>query len=985
MTESGNPPCILAHHDMARLALLLWLALPLVSLATPLKDSQRPVAKTAALAPSETAGKMRLPEGFRMELVAAEPDIVQPVAYTIDDRGRLWVLECMNYPNSPGEPKDRILVLADNDGDGTFEDKRVFWDKARFSSGIAVGFGGVWLGSPPHLLFIPDRDGDAVMDGEPEVVLDGWDDADTHETLNNFIWGPDGWLYGTHGVFTHSKVGTPGAPDAQRVPINAGVWRYHPTRKIFERWCEGVSNQWGIDWNDHGEAFFAACVVPHMWHAIEGAHYTRQAGGHFNPDLYEDIQTIAWGRYEKAAYCGAMVYLGGAFPDEWRDCFFFHDIHMNRLRCERFVPQGSGFRSEKVADFMVSEDPWFRGLSPQYGPDGGVFISDWYDAVPCHQQRAFTDRLNGRIYKIVHDHVKPAKVDLTRASDAELVGMQLHRNDWHVRQARRLLQERGAKPATTARLEKILFSHPDETRRLRALWVLHSQDALAEAALLRVMLDQSAAVRGWAVTCACEDGQPSAKLRQKMLRMASEDPSPKVRLRLASAAQRLPAADAWQWVHALGGHEEDIKDHNLPLMVWYAAEAACRAAPDHAPAVVAASPMPKLQRYLPRRLMRGLVQNETQFMPAIENLVRMIPDMEAGRRAEVLAGMLKGSEGHVKLPEPEGWGAAYGKLRQDENPELRQKALAISLVFGNADAFDELRAIAANTAETLESRKRAMEPLAFRKDAGSLDLFLKLSAEKGPLRQSAIRALAGYDDPRIPSQLLDGFDAFDADEARAALEVLSSRRASARKLLETIDAGDLPITTITAPLARLIQGHSDEFLNQWLETQWGTLKSTDRQRRNEIERYRRFLGEPAILAADVKNGAAIYQRTCSACHEMFGKGGHIGPHLPGNFTDVEYLLENILDPNAVIGRDYQQTFITLDDGSLVTGVVTEENAGTIALKTLAGTTTTLPKARIRKRELSPRSMMPEGLLNGLTEAEVRDLFLYLRQPAPDAD
>ena len=461
--------------------LLLTLAAALPAPAGPLEDKNRPIATTEALPASEAAKKMTLPPGFRAQVVAAEPDVVQPVAYTIDDRGRLWVVENTNYPNCPGKPVDKVLVFEDTDGDGKADKRTVFYDKATFTTGIAVGFGGVWLGSPPSLLFIADKDGDAVPDGEPQVVLDGWGNEDTHETLNDFIWGPDGWLYGTQGIFTNSKVGRPGAPDSERVPINAGVWRYHPVKKKFELYCEGASNQWGIDWNDHGQAFFAACVIPHMWQAIQGARYQRQAGSHFNKHTYEDIKTIAWGRYEKAAYCGAMIYLGGQWPAEWRDTFFFHDIHMNKLRNERMEREGSGYVSRKNVDFNVANDAWFRGLSPQYGPDGSVFINDWYDKVPCHQQREFTDRSNGRLYKIVHEGVKPVQVDLGKASDAELVAMQLHANDWYVRHARRLLQERGPKAEVHAALAKMLAENPDDTRQLRALWALHSTGGLTEA------------------------------------------------------------------------------------------------------------------------------------------------------------------------------------------------------------------------------------------------------------------------------------------------------------------------------------------------------------------------------------------------------------------------------------------------------------------------------------------------------------------------
>ena len=178
------------------------------------------------------------------------------------------------------------------------------------------------------------------------------------------------------------------------------------------------------------QAFFEACVIPHMWQCIQGARYQRQAGQHWNKFTYEDIKTIADFEYEKRAYCGAMVYLGGQWPKEFRNTFFFSDIHMNKLRNEKLMRDGSGMRAEKNMDFLVSPDAWFRGLSPQYGPDGSVFVNDWYDKVPCHQQREFTDRSNGRLYKIVYEGVKPVSVDLAKASDAELVKMQLSENDW---------------------------------------------------------------------------------------------------------------------------------------------------------------------------------------------------------------------------------------------------------------------------------------------------------------------------------------------------------------------------------------------------------------------------------------------------------------------------------------------------------------------------------------------------------------------------
>ncbi len=227
----------------------------------------------AGLEPEAAAKAMRLPEGFSVTAFAGEPDVRQPIAMSIDDRGRLWIAEAYSYPRRvpDAEAQDRILIFEDADGDGKFDKRTVFTDKLNLVSGLELGFGGVWVGAAPQLLFIPDADGDDRPDGPPQVLLDGWGYQDTHETLNSFIWGPDGWLYGCHGVFTHSNVGKPGAPDAERQRINAGIWRYHPTRHVFEVHCHGTSNPWGVDFNDFGQAFLTSCVIPHLYQVIQGA------------------------------------------------------------------------------------------------------------------------------------------------------------------------------------------------------------------------------------------------------------------------------------------------------------------------------------------------------------------------------------------------------------------------------------------------------------------------------------------------------------------------------------------------------------------------------------------------------------------------------------------------------------------------------------------------------------------------------------------
>ncbi|MES1212977.1 MAG: PVC-type heme-binding CxxCH protein, partial [Singulisphaera sp.] len=243
----------------------------------------------AGLDPQAAAKAMTVPAGFRVTLFAGEPDIQQPIAQAIDDRGRLWVVEAYSYPlrQPEGEGRDRILIFEDTDGDGHFDARKVFAENLNLVSGLEIGFGGVWVGAAPELLFIPDADGDDRPDGPPQVLLDGWGYQDTHETLNTFTWGPDGWLYGCHGVFTFSNVGKPGTPKEKRTPLNAGIWRYHPTKHLFEVFAEGTSNPWGIDFNDQGQAFITACVIPHLYHMIQGGRYERQAGQHYNKFTYD--------------------------------------------------------------------------------------------------------------------------------------------------------------------------------------------------------------------------------------------------------------------------------------------------------------------------------------------------------------------------------------------------------------------------------------------------------------------------------------------------------------------------------------------------------------------------------------------------------------------------------------------------------------------------------------------------------------------------
>jgi len=610
----------------------------------------------AGLSGDEAAKAMTLPAGFKVTLAASEPDVVRPIAFTLDDRGRLWVAEAHTYPTraSEGQGKDRILILEDTNGDGRLDSRKVFVENLNLVSGIEVGFGGVWVGAAPYLMFIPIAEGADRPAGPPQILLDGWGYEDTHETLNTFTWGPDGWLYGTHGVFTDSNVGKPGAPDSERIKLNAGVWRFHPKTHEFEVFAEGTSNPWGLDFNDYGHAFVTACVIEHLYEVIPGARYKRQARSHFNPNTYDDIKTIAdhvhWvgkkgphagnSRSDTAggghAHAGAMIYLGGDnWPKEYRDAILMNNIHGARANMDRLKRSGSGYEATHAADFLKANDSWSQMLNFRYGPDGSVHVIDWYDKNQCHSSNPEVhDKTLGRIFKISHTGDQWVQVDLAKLSSAELVELQLNRNDWYVRHARRLLQERGPDAKVHDALKRILKDNPDVTRKLRAMWALHVTQGFSESGLQDLLDHENEYVRSWAVTLLAAGRQVSDGTLRDFATLASRDKSPLVRLSLASALQRVPPAKRWPVLEGLLSHAEDASDHNLPLMVWYAAEPVVELDMPRALALAGDTKLPGLFPFTVRRI--AAVGTQEALRALTDRLGRAV---NAAERREIASGI----------------------------------------------------------------------------------------------------------------------------------------------------------------------------------------------------------------------------------------------------------------------------------------------------------------------------------------------------------
>ncbi len=952
------------------------------------------------VAAGPAAEAMKVPSGFRVLPAAAEPDVKQPIAMALDDRGRVWIAEAYEYPvRAKGEQgRDRIIIFEDTNGDGTLDQRKVFAEGLNLVSGIEVGFGGVWVGAAPYLMFLADKNQDDVADGAPQILLDGWGYQDTHETLNTFIWGPDGWLYGCHGVFTHSRVGKPGTPDDQRIPINAGIWRYHPTRHVFEVFAHGTSNPWGVDFNDHGQAFLTACVIPHLYHVIQGGRYQRQAGTHFNPYTYNDIKTIADhfhylgarphggnGKSDAAggghAHAGAMVYLGGTWPELYRNKLFMNNIHGQRLNMDVMVPKGSGYVGSHGPDFLLTGDQASQILNLRYGPDGQCWMIDWYDMQACHLTDASRhDRSNGRIYKIVHGELKSVRVDLATYSDQQLAELTLHPNDWYVRHGRRLLQQRAAAGKVSsdaiAFLRKTLRSHPEDTRRLRAAWALASCEQLDIESRDAMLKDQSPYVRGWGIQLSLNHGAEHPLAKQGFVshleQLAEQDAEPVVQLYLASAAGRLPHTSRWKLLQALVSHASNANDHNLPLLIWYAAEPLAETSPSDAIAfaIHAGPTLPLIRDYMLRRVgARGdasAVSTLTHGLEQTNDPAIQLAFLEAIRSS------LTGQRTFVP---PANWSAISSRLMEQSDSRIRSAMESLGATFGDERVLATLRSRVSDKTLDPAIRQASLTVLLTAKDAKLPEVLGEL-LDDADLRSAALAGLAQYDEPRTTEWILKRYTSLGANEKRIALATLAARPSSAIAMLHAVESKQIPPQDLSADLVRQLQFLKSEEVRELLSRTWGRVRETAADKLKLIEHYRQVVlqrkGKP-----DLEHGRAVFARTCQQCHALFGTGGIIGPDLTGsNRTNLDYILSNIVDPSSVMAKEYQPTVLLTSDGRVVTGLIKQEDDKFIKIQS-ATTLEVIPKTEIEERSLSDQSMMPEDQLKQFSDDEVINLIGYL--------
>ena len=972
---------------------------------------------------AEAVTRFQLPPGFQATLFAAEPQVRNPIAMTFDARGRLWVAENYTYAeakkNFDVDLSDRIVVFHDDDGDGKSEKQVVFADTLKRLTSVELGFGGVFALCPPQLLFIPDADRDDVPDGAPQVLLDGFDFGPVrHNIANGLKWGPDGWLYGRHGIQATSKVGAPGAPDDQRVKLNCAIWRYHPARKVFEVVADGTTNSWGMDWDRHGEAFFINTVIGHLWHLIPGAHYRRMYGDDLDGKIYAPIEQHAdhvhWATGEKwndvkggsklsndtsaagggHAHSGLLVYQGGNWPAEYQGRLFTLNFHGLRFNQEILEREGSGYVGRHAPDLLQTSDKWFRGVELISGPDGGVYVADWSDIGECHDHDG-VHRGSGRIYKFTHGAPKPAlpldRVPAKAAVDAWLTSP----NVWYERQARQQIQEYYQQEAKLrherAELVPILKARAadggETVQRLRALWALNAMGpGLPEAALLPLLADRDEHVRVWAIrlltdampirgrsTAAPVEAVPPA-LRDALTALAAKEASPFVRLALASTLQRLPLGLRAAIAKPLLAHAEDAGDHNLPLMYWYGVKDLATSQPDVLVALAAEGKIPLVRRYTARRL-----AEITPPPPALDDLLAGATAKDEGHRAEILAGLAEAFKGVRKTAKPAAWDAFQASLAGSTDTTVTKQVRDLGTLFGDGRALDESKRVALDAKSELGQRRAALQTLIDSKPDDLRAICEKLLDDRD-INALAAKGLGLFDDAAIGETLAKRYRrGFRADAQPDVLAVLTSRPSFAKALLANVGDGQdqIPRGDIMPFHARAIRNFKDKELTKQLTAVWGVVRDASEDKVQLIAALKQKLTPEAVAKGDQSQGRQVFTTLCSACHVLYGQGGKIGPDLTGSGRhDLTYILDNVVDPSAVVATDYRMAILTLKDGRVLSGLIPERSERTLTLQTMTDRQV-IEQSEVTDTQLVNQSLMPEGLLQTLNDTQVRDLVAYL--------
>ena len=998
-------------------------------------------AQQEALSPQQSMDHFKVPDDLQVDLVLAEPLVSQPLFMNFDQRGRLWVMQYLQYPEPEGlkllskdqfwravydkvpEPpphgakgKDKITIHEDTDGDGVYDKHKTFVDGLNIATAFVQGRGGVWVLNPPYLLFYPDQNADDVPDGDPEVHLSGFGIEDTHSVINSLRWGPDGWLYGAQGSTVSAAVtkGTGKAnaasKEVQKPVFSQGqnIWRYHPQKRVYEIFSEGGGNAFGLEIDSAGRVFSGHNGGnTRGFHYMQGAYLQKGFSKHgplSNPYSFGYFPAMEHHNVPRFTH-EFIIYesSGGPFalPEKYRGKLFGAAAILNHVVMSDVIPVGATFKTKDIGYAIESSDTWFRPVDVKDGPDGGIYVADWYDGQLAHtaNYQGGLDREHGRIYRIRARNAVAAKppltgtshttgqTDLAKRSSSELIANLDHPDRWHREAARRVLADRHDSSIVAA-LRTKLFSSAGQSA-VESLWALNLSGGLDEATALKALDHQEPQVRAWTVRLLGDERHLPSDIAARVAQLALTEPNLEVRTQFAATAKRLPAEQSLPIIRNLMMRDEDAADARQPLMIWWALETTCDVVADpkpEAPATASVHRHPALTLDDPELWKRPLVQKEI-----LPRLMRRYAS--TGQRSDlaICARLLKQS------PTPEttkalmqGFEEAYqGRSLSNVPPDLIAAlsaagggSLSLKIRQGDAASIDEALKLIADEKASASKRAELASLFGEVKQPKAVPVLLETLAKTADdgLKSSILTALQAYPDPGIATTVLQQYSNFNEDVRAVAQSLLVSRRPWALALVEAVELGNIAAASIPLDTVRRLTIYKDDRLATLIQRHWGSIEgATTSDMQALIARYSSIL----VGAGDPYPGKVLYVQMCGKCHTLHSQGGKIGPDLTTyKRDDVRQMLIHIVNPSAEIREGFETQVAVLNDGRVVTGFLVEQDPQAMTLRSPDGQTISLERSEIDELIKSRKSLMPEGQLKDLSDEQLRNLFAYLRSSQP---
>ncbi|HLJ93896.1 MAG TPA: ThuA domain-containing protein, partial [Gemmataceae bacterium] len=765
-------------------------------------------------------------------------------------------------------------------------------------------------------------------------------------------------------------------------------WRYHPLTKEFELFAEGGGNTWGLDFDAHGNAIagtnFGNVVCLHQ---VQGGYYVKNFSKH------GELQNpYAFGYFEHVPYqgfkgghvtCGGILYQGGAFPKEFEQVYIAANPLANAVYWHRLEPKRSSFTARFGGDMLLGNDTWFRPIDLLVGPDGSLFVADWYDKRINHVDPVDNwDRTNGRIYRVAATGTQPVTgLPLSKRSSAELVGLLGHPNDWFVREARRILAER-RDPAVWPVLRRMLLERTDSLA-LQALWALYVSDGWDEPLAERLLSHANADVRTWTIRLLGDAKKVAPAIKARLTEMARTETSCTVRSQLACTCKRLPGKDALPILRSLFEHPEDADDPHIPLLLWWAIED--KAVSDREQVVQMLEPAAAWQN----RLIRQFIVERLgrRYMAAgteadLQTCARLLALAPGAAEADLLVrGMEKALDGRRLASIPIILDKQLAVLWSKQEPTVA--LLRLGLRLNQDQAYERALSFVRTSKRSTTERISLIEVLGQIGNPRCVPDLLSLLADTEPpaIRMAALSALQPFPDPTIAATVLARYAKMPSALRSRAQTLLCSRPASTRAFLEAVDRGQIGPQEVSFDQVRRILLHNDAEVRRLVEKHWGKIgQEPPGERRARINSVKHMLGTGK---GDPTNGKQLFQAKCATCHTLFGEGANIGPDLTGtDRRDRDFLVTSVVDPSAVIRNEYVAYVVATNNGRVLNGLIREATPQAITLVDAKNELATIARHDIEEMKPSPQSLMPEKLLDDLDEQQIRDLFAYLQSGGP---